>query len=81
MLFTLTPTVTLRGLRCGCRWRTSPAADWDTGSGERLDAVLWEGREAIVAVGTEDGEALHPRLPHCGFSIEGDPFGATRGAC
>ena len=31
-----------------------------------------------MAVGTEDGEALEARLPHCGLSIDGDPFVATR---
>jgi len=41
-------------------------------SGERLDALSWEGKHDLVAVGTEDGEALSGRMPWLEFI--GDPL-------
>ncbi len=36
-------------------------------SGECLDAQSWEGKQGIVVVGTEDGEALSRRMPWIEF--------------
>lgn len=41
-------------------------------SGERLDAISWEGKHDIVVVGTEDGAAISDRMPW--LELPGDPL-------
>lgn len=58
------------GLEYSCRLETE--IEGGPESGERLDAISWEGKHDLVVVGTEDGEAISDRMPWLEFN--GDPL-------
>ena len=52
--------------------RTRCETKGDTNSGECLDALSWDVSDGLLMFGTEDGEALHARMPW--LTIEGDDY-------
>lgn len=57
-------------VRFECAWLEWPSAVdcWGSQSGEFLTCVEWTSGSHLVAIGTEDDEALEQRLPDCGFT-------------